>query len=112
MHGIPPTTESLSPISVYETFVRILNEKEPQALRTLSGRGMCYGRNSNIPLRPRANRRAQTSSADPNRLALNGLASLTSTAKLDGAGIALHVMRLSESLRAVLFRGPTACATR
>jgi hypothetical protein len=41
MHGIPPTTESLSPNSVNETFVWILNEKEPQALWTSSGPGTC-----------------------------------------------------------------------
>jgi hypothetical protein len=41
MHDIPPTTESLSPNSVDETFVWILNEKEPQALWTSSGPGTC-----------------------------------------------------------------------
>jgi hypothetical protein len=41
MHGIPPTTESLSPNSVNETFVWILNEKEPKVLWTSSGPGTC-----------------------------------------------------------------------
>jgi hypothetical protein len=41
MHGIPPTTESVIPNSVNETFVWILNEKEPQALRTSSDPGTC-----------------------------------------------------------------------
>jgi hypothetical protein len=41
MHDIPPTTESLNPNFVNETFVWILNEKEPQALWTSSGPGTC-----------------------------------------------------------------------
>jgi hypothetical protein len=84
MYRLPPTTEPFCRIFFDETIVWIRadereREKERHALRPHAGLETCHGPISNIPLRPRGNRRAPTSSADPNRLALNGLASSSSS---------------------------------
>jgi hypothetical protein len=81
---MPAATGFLSRNFLDEPFVWILvdekeREKERQALWTYTGPEAFYGPSSNIPFRARANYRSQASSADPNRFALNGFASSTSS---------------------------------
>jgi hypothetical protein len=89
---MPPTPNSPDRISSTRHSSRsspmIRNDK---AVRAHNGTGTCYGRRSNTRFRARAICRAQASPGDPNLLAVNGLASSTSSTYRDTAGGVMRV---------------------